>query len=290
MYRVTDEQIDFILNDIKQRGVEMEDLQNNLLDHICCMLEQNCKDEKDFEIKYQNTIKQFFKTELWEIEEETILLLRYKHYYKMKRFLYILLFLSVSYNIYVFGRMGYFYYQEKNMFSDQIPKKDISFKEGYSDLVSGLSKTHPETLKKEYICVYFPGDPRSDFEKEHFYNPYVDDTTGERRRKLYRYRELFQMDSVAAKYRNVAFVFAYKNSHEGVEKAIRINKYIFKNVVFADNQYKLFSGFCNERKDRFGFTGHLFVVTQSGELLYTSKYPIEQHVFLSRFLKTLPAI
>jgi hypothetical protein len=174
------------------------------------------------------------------------------------------------------------------MFSNNVPKKGVTFKEGYSDLVSKLLKTNPEVLEKEYICVYFLSDPRSDFEKEHFYNPYIDDTTGERRQKLYRYHELYQMDSVAALHNNVAVVFAYKTSNEEVGKAIRVNKYLFKNVVFADDQYKLFSGFCNERKDRVGFVGHLFVVNKSGGLIYTSKYIIDQHVFLSRFLKTLP--
>ena len=39
MYALSDQQIDFILNDIKIRGVETEDLQLNLLDHICCIIE-----------------------------------------------------------------------------------------------------------------------------------------------------------------------------------------------------------------------------------------------------------
>ena len=40
MYLLSDKQIDHILSDIRRRGVEMEDLQYNLLDHICCILEQ----------------------------------------------------------------------------------------------------------------------------------------------------------------------------------------------------------------------------------------------------------
>ena len=85
MYSVNDQQIDFILNDIRRRGVEMEDLQYNLLDHICCIVEQNLESGGNFEDFYNKTIPKFFKHELWEIEEETILLLTYKNYYTMKK-------------------------------------------------------------------------------------------------------------------------------------------------------------------------------------------------------------
>jgi hypothetical protein len=94
MYRLSDEQIDFILNDIKQRGVEMEDLQLNLLDHICCILEREMNENENFEQFYHKTIKTFFKHELWEIEEETIQLLTFRHFYAMKKTMIISGFLS----------------------------------------------------------------------------------------------------------------------------------------------------------------------------------------------------
>ncbi len=85
MYQLSDQQIDFILDDISARGVEMESLQQNLLDHVCCIIEQNLEANGDFESFYQKTIKTFYKDELWEIEEETLLLLTYKNYYTMKK-------------------------------------------------------------------------------------------------------------------------------------------------------------------------------------------------------------
>ncbi len=85
MYRISDEQIDYIINDIRARGVDMESLQQNLLDHMCCVIEQNLKEGEDFEKFYQTTIKTFYKEALWEIEEETIQLLTFKNYYKMKK-------------------------------------------------------------------------------------------------------------------------------------------------------------------------------------------------------------
>jgi hypothetical protein len=85
MYPLTDQQIDFILRDIKARGVEMEDLQLNLLDHLCCIIEQELEPGGDFESFYKKTIPRFFKKELKEIEEETRYLLTFKHYYAMKK-------------------------------------------------------------------------------------------------------------------------------------------------------------------------------------------------------------
>jgi hypothetical protein len=85
MYSLSNEQVDHILSDIRRRGVEMEDLQYNLLDHICCILEQELEADGDFERLYQQTIQKFYKKELKEIEDETIKLLTFKNYYGMKR-------------------------------------------------------------------------------------------------------------------------------------------------------------------------------------------------------------
>ncbi len=89
MYCLSDTQIDYIFNDISARGVEMESLQQNLLDHVCCIIEQNLEANGDFESFYQKTIKTFYKDALWEIEEETLLLLTFKNYYTMKKIMII---------------------------------------------------------------------------------------------------------------------------------------------------------------------------------------------------------
>lgn len=85
MYKLKNQHIDFILNDISARGVTIEDLQYNLLDHICCIIENNLEENGDFENFYQKTVQSFFKTELKEIEDETISLIIFKNYYTMKK-------------------------------------------------------------------------------------------------------------------------------------------------------------------------------------------------------------
>lgn len=84
MYKVTDEQIDFILDNIRANGIVIEDLQNNLLDHICCIVENEMPEGEDFYKFYERIVPRFFKKELKEIEEETTNLLTFKNYYAMK--------------------------------------------------------------------------------------------------------------------------------------------------------------------------------------------------------------
>jgi hypothetical protein len=85
MYLLKEHQIDFILNDIRRNGVELEDLQYNLLDHVCCIIEQELEENGDFEQFYQTTIRRFYKQRLYELEEETQSLLTFKNYYTMKK-------------------------------------------------------------------------------------------------------------------------------------------------------------------------------------------------------------
>ena len=85
MYCLSEEQIAFIRNDISRNGIETEDLQSNLLDHICCIIEQNLEENGDFGSFYSATLKTFYKKELREIEEETKSLLLFKNYYAMKK-------------------------------------------------------------------------------------------------------------------------------------------------------------------------------------------------------------
>ncbi len=96
MYSISEQQIEFILNDIRRNGVEMEDLQLSLLDHLCCIIEQNLEENGDFEQFYFTSIKTFYKKDLKEIEEETKTLLTYKNYYVMKKVTLITGITSVS--------------------------------------------------------------------------------------------------------------------------------------------------------------------------------------------------
>ena len=87
MHNITEEEIAFILNDIQSRGVTLEDLQENLLDHVCCIIETEMLPNEDFYEFYESIIPRFFKKELKEIQEETEKLLIFKNYYTMIKIL-----------------------------------------------------------------------------------------------------------------------------------------------------------------------------------------------------------
>jgi len=89
MYNITDDQLNFMLDDIKARGIVLEDLQDNLLDHICCVIENEMPDSADFYKFYEQILPKFFKRKLSEIQEETDNLLTFKNYYAMKKTLNI---------------------------------------------------------------------------------------------------------------------------------------------------------------------------------------------------------
>src|SRR3954470_71709 len=89
MFVLNEQQVSFILNDIRRNGIELEDLQLNLLDHICCIIENEMKPDQDFTEFYREIIPRFFKRELGEIQEETNLLLTFKNYYAMRKVMII---------------------------------------------------------------------------------------------------------------------------------------------------------------------------------------------------------
>lgn len=85
MFVLSEQQVSFILDDIRRNGIEREELQLDLLDHICCIIENEMNPDQDFGEFYQEIIPRFFKRELGEIQEETDLLLTFKNYYTMKK-------------------------------------------------------------------------------------------------------------------------------------------------------------------------------------------------------------
>ena len=51
----------------------MDELRDDVLDHVCCILESTMDEKSDFRSEYEKTIRTFYKEHLWEIEEETML-------------------------------------------------------------------------------------------------------------------------------------------------------------------------------------------------------------------------
>ena len=95
MHNVTDDQIDFILDDLTKKGIVTEDVRYNILDHVCCIIEHEMREGENFHKFYENTIARFYKNQLSEIEDETRDLITFKYYHAMKRTMKITGLLSV---------------------------------------------------------------------------------------------------------------------------------------------------------------------------------------------------
>lgn len=72
---IKDEHIEYILNDISNRGVAFNDLKENILDHVCCIIESEMPADADFHAFYEEVIPRFFNNDLKEIQKETDYLL-----------------------------------------------------------------------------------------------------------------------------------------------------------------------------------------------------------------------
>ena len=71
MFKVTDEHIDFIIADLKSKGIVLKDLQENIVDHVCCLAETELSESGNFEAHYEKIIPRFFNQELRELQRET---------------------------------------------------------------------------------------------------------------------------------------------------------------------------------------------------------------------------
>jgi len=89
MRNISESQIEFILTDLEQKGITLEELRNNLLDHICCLLENEMPDEGDFKEQYAEILQRFCQKEIVELQIETEQLLTFKNFYAMKNTLKI---------------------------------------------------------------------------------------------------------------------------------------------------------------------------------------------------------
>jgi hypothetical protein len=92
------EQIAYIRNEIKQEGIGESELFNDLLDHICCAVEREMRQDSDFESVYKKVMREFSpETGLANVQVE-INTISHNKTITMKKLTFILvLLLSVSF-------------------------------------------------------------------------------------------------------------------------------------------------------------------------------------------------
>ncbi|MEO7214443.1 MAG: hypothetical protein ABIR72_24180 [Mucilaginibacter sp.] len=95
MQQLNDGQVMIILNRVIADGVTDNNLQNELLDHYCCFIEEILVTGADFESAYNIAFRAITPNGMREIQEELYLILNYNQQTNMKRIIYLSSFLTV---------------------------------------------------------------------------------------------------------------------------------------------------------------------------------------------------
>ncbi|MFH0757178.1 MAG: hypothetical protein V2B15_07825 [Bacteroidota bacterium] len=83
-----DDNIDRMKSDLVSRGLTYERLMDDILDHVCCMVEENMQEGFDFDSSYERVMGSIGENHLPEIQHQTLLNLD-KKYQRMKNFTYV---------------------------------------------------------------------------------------------------------------------------------------------------------------------------------------------------------
>jgi hypothetical protein len=85
---IIDDNYERIRTDLVSRGLTYERLIDDLLDHVCCMVEEYMENGKDFESSYNQILDSIGEKRLPEIQHQTLLNLN-KNFQRMKNFTYL---------------------------------------------------------------------------------------------------------------------------------------------------------------------------------------------------------
>ena len=86
---ITDQQIDFISNEIEKANIKNQMLRDDLVDHMCCLIELDIKKGLSFDQAYQKAFLQTSPNGYEEIQTETLFLLNKNKIIIMKRITYL---------------------------------------------------------------------------------------------------------------------------------------------------------------------------------------------------------
>lgn len=92
--KVSAEQVAAIKQEIERSGIINESLRNDILDHLCCVVEIKLSKGKNFEQALQESIQELAPDGLIEIQRETIFLLNPTKIIRMKKIMFTIGLLS----------------------------------------------------------------------------------------------------------------------------------------------------------------------------------------------------
>lgn len=98
--RLSEEQVDYIRKAIEKSGITLDSLKEDLLDHLCCVVEYEIAKGLSFDEAYTKALEQVCPNGLDEIQRETLFLLNFTKIIRMKKLMYAIgLLASISVSI-----------------------------------------------------------------------------------------------------------------------------------------------------------------------------------------------
>jgi hypothetical protein len=86
---VIDDRLDLIRKDLVSEGLTYKHLQDDVVDHICCMVEEGMQSGKDFESSYRDVMHQINGNTFKSLQHETLIAID-KKFQRMKNYAYVL--------------------------------------------------------------------------------------------------------------------------------------------------------------------------------------------------------
>lgn len=93
MLAINEKHVAYIRRDLTERGILLEDLNEDLIDHICCQIESS--GQSDFETAYRQAIASFGEEGFIKLQIQTYRLV-YKKEIIMKKFTYLAGYLATT--------------------------------------------------------------------------------------------------------------------------------------------------------------------------------------------------
>ncbi len=92
--RLSEEQEDIIQEFIDSQGITLTGLKDDLLDHLCCVVDSELKMGKSFDQSFNDAVRELAPNGLIDIERKTFFLLNSKRIIMMKKVMYLIGFIG----------------------------------------------------------------------------------------------------------------------------------------------------------------------------------------------------
>lgn len=202
----------------------------------------------------------------------------------MRKIIYLLLIVSISYNIYAGTKLAIQIFESMKYRKESTIIKNITLKEAHEELIKKLNEESPGLQIQDLVCVCFISHPFSYSDKFYF-----QDTTFARLSRNSE-KEIYKgIDSLANTYKDhVTFVAAFQRTDDITNETIIRFKKNTQNIIYLNGMNRLFSGYINNKNANLKRYPTIFILDKNGNMVFDCTYHAEQVYFISQFLKTLP--